>query len=131
MKASSAGIHSGESSSTATNASAIRTSVTSGGTATSHSAIAATSSTTGRTGERRRRGGGGAAGRSEISHSSSPDADGAVGGVGARGELVVGEPPVGVVRLEERDRRFAVVIGGSLVTLQDRHATTNGSASRQ
>jgi hypothetical protein len=35
------------------------------------------------------------------------------------------------VGLEERDRRFAVVIGGSNVTLEDRHATTNGSAPRQ
>jgi hypothetical protein len=35
------------------------------------------------------------------------------------------------VGFEEHDRRFAVVIGGSLVTLQDRHATRNGSAPRQ
>jgi hypothetical protein len=35
------------------------------------------------------------------------------------------------VGLEERDRRFAVVIGGSQVTLEDRHASTNGSAWRR
>ena len=57
--------------------------------------------------------------------------DGPVGGVAARGELLVREPAVRVVRLELRDRQLAVFVGGAQVALQDRHATRNGSAPRR